>query len=128
MTNKPYQLQYVEFYLTNVCDTNCQNCNRFNNYAFTGHFKWDDHKDDYVEWSKKLDILKLCFLGGEPLTNPDLINWVIGGAALWPDARLQITTNGHFISKFAKLYAALPDIVKQNLILDVSAHSPDRKV
>jgi hypothetical protein len=39
-----YHLSYAEFYITHVCNLNCPDCNRFNNYAFKGHQRWDDVK------------------------------------------------------------------------------------
>ena len=40
-----HRLNYAEFYITNVCNLNCTECNRFNNYHFSGHQRWDDYSD-----------------------------------------------------------------------------------
>ena len=62
-----YKLPYVEFYITNVCNLNCTNCNRFNNYAFAGHQRWADNKEFYQQWAEILDVQEISILGGEPL-------------------------------------------------------------
>lgn len=84
----------IEFYITNVCNFNCDNCNRLNNYYFSGHESWIDHAHEYQEWSRKIDFKKIIILGGEPTLNPDLPVWVKELRKLWPDARLIINTNG----------------------------------
>ena len=87
-------LDLVEFYVTNVCNYNCEGCNRFNNYYFKGHKYWDDYKDIYKEWSKKINFKMVCFDGGETTLNPKFMEWVYGVRELWPETTLEITTNG----------------------------------
>ena len=33
----------IEFYITNVCNIACPQCNRFNNWNFKGHQIWKDY-------------------------------------------------------------------------------------
>ena len=67
-----YKLPRVEFYITNVCNLNCDNCNRFNNFAFSGHYRWADYESSFKEWSKIIDFPEIAIIGGEPFANPDL--------------------------------------------------------
>ena len=72
-------LPTVEFYITNVCNLSCAGCNRFNNYKFKGLQRWDDYKDIYRRWSEELHVTKyIGILGGEPMLNPDFMNWLEG--------------------------------------------------
>lgn len=102
-----HNLAYSEFYITNVCNQNCENCNRFNNYAYKGHYLWDDHKDEYAKWAKLVNIDLIGILGGEPFGNPDMMNWIHGIAELWPNANLTIVTNGTQFDKWPNLYEDL---------------------
>jgi organic radical activating enzyme len=97
---------YVEFYITNVCNLNCHNCNRFNNYHLRGHQLWQDHAAVYAEWAKHVRFQKVTILGGEPLLNPSLLDWVKGINQLWNKA-VQIQTNGTRINKVPGLYEVL---------------------
>ena len=99
-----FYLNYSEFYITNVCNLNCQNCNRYNNFAFSGHQTWSDHADQYRAWAEILDIKEIGILGGEPLLNPDFPNWLHGIAELWPNAKIHIDTNGTQLHKWPDLY------------------------
>ena len=86
--------KFIEFYITNVCNYNCDNCNRLNNYKFSGHENWKEHEKDYVEWSKKVKFEVITILGGEPLLHPGLIDWIKGIRECWPESDLTIVSNG----------------------------------
>lgn len=102
-----YKLDYAEFYITNVCNLNCVNCNRFNNFNFTGHELWQEHKADYAQWARLIDIKSIGLLGGEPMLNPDFLLWVEGIAELWPNATVNIITNGTQFHRWPELYNVL---------------------
>jgi organic radical activating enzyme len=115
-------LEYCEFYITNVCNLNCPRCNRYNNYAFSGHQRWDDYADIYQAWSKRLDIPRIGILGGEPLLNPDFDKWLKGIARLWPDSNIFINSNGTQLDRWPDLYRWL-DEYKGRVRLDINRHN-----
>lgn len=104
--NSRVHVHKTEFYITNVCNLACTNCNRFNNYDFAGWQKWDDYADIYAEWAKKINIKDLVILGGEPLLNPSICNWIKGLNKLW-NKGLQIVTNGTRLNSVPGLYDSL---------------------
>lgn len=101
----------VEFYITNVCNLTCEGCNRFNNLKFRGWQDWNEYADVYREWGKHVDLDKIVILGGEPLLNPSLTDWIKGLHNIWkklPDkdaaVPIQILTNGTRLGYFDDLY------------------------
>ena len=118
-----FELEYTEFYITNVCNLSCENCNRFNNFNFKGHQRWDDYADIYKQWAEKLEIKKIGMLGGEPMLNPAFIDWVNGVKALWPNSEIVIITNGTQLDRWPELYSVLQD--SPNILLEVNIHSND---
>jgi organic radical activating enzyme len=84
----------IEFYITNVCNFNCDNCNRLNNYYFSGHDLWADYQEIYQKWSQVVEFKAITILGGEPTLNPTLIEWIVGLRKLWPNAVIDVVTNG----------------------------------
>jgi|APSaa5957512622_1039677.scaffolds.fasta_scaffold32156_2 organic radical activating enzyme len=122
-------LDYVEFYITNVCNFNCTHCNRFNNYQFSGQQKWDDYKDIYREWSNKLDLPRVSILGGEPTLNPTFMDWVNGVRELWPETSIEITTNGTRFKFWPELYQTIIDHRKKGgqTFISIGVHNKDRK-
>lgn len=117
-------LDYAEFYITNVCNLNCERCNRFNNYAFGGHMSWQEHENDYIEWSKKLRFNRIGILGGEPMAHPDFLLWVDAIARLWPSSQIMIMTNGTYLSRYPGLYDFLQSW-QGRVRIDVSRHDAD---
>ena len=97
----------IEFYITNVCNLTCKDCNRYNNYNFKGWQNWNDYKDIYAEWAKKIDITNIVLLGGEPLLNPSICEWISGIRKLWPKSNIQIITNGTHLNSVPGLYEAI---------------------
>ena len=119
-----HHLSFADFYITNVCNLNCENCNRYNNFAFSGHQRWDKYVDLYTEWAKIINIEMIGILGGEPLLNPDFIKWLEGISKLWPHSFIRISTNGTQLLRWPELY----DILKKSegrIYLEVNHHGID---
>lgn len=96
----------VDFYITNVCNYTCENCNRFNNHHFTGWQRWSDYRDVYREWAKKVTVPAAVIMGGEPTLNPSLVEWIYGLADTFQTS-VQILTNGTRLQHVDGLYDAL---------------------
>ena len=123
--NKKFQLNYVEFYITNVCNLTCQGCNRFNSFKFKGWQKWEDYADTYKQWSEQIEFREIAIMGGEPFLNSSIYEWIEGLATLWPDSNICLTTNGTQIDKHPNLYSVL-DKYRQ-VELDISLHNKVEK-
>jgi organic radical activating enzyme len=99
-------IEKLEFYITNVCNLNCANCNRFNNHNFAGWQRWSDYANDYAEWAKYIQLKKIVILGGEPLLNPNLNEWIVGLNKYF-DCPIQILTNGTRLNYVPGFYELL---------------------
>lgn len=99
-------VEKLEFYITNVCNLACPDCNRFNDHNFTGHQLWHDYEADYKKWSTTLDVSSLVILGGEPLLNPTICEWVRGLNRCF-GKNVQVLTNGTRLNHAKGLYDAL---------------------
>lgn len=116
-----HYLERMEFYITHVCNLNCERCNRFNNYAFAGHKKWADYREDYVKWSKILYPSFINILGGEPLLHPEFMTWLTGVSELWPNSRIVIITNGTQFDRWPDLYSVMKK-EEGRIQIDLSVH------
>jgi len=96
----------IEFYITNICNLACPQCNRFNDHNFTGGQDWKDYEEVYTSWSKKIRLQKVTILGGEPLLNPSITDWIRGINRLW-DKRVNLLTNGTRLNHVPGLYDAM---------------------
>jgi organic radical activating enzyme len=119
---KKYYLEDGVFYITNVCNLTCDHCESYNNLNFKGHFIWKDYEDSWKEWSKLVRLERINIHGGEPITNPDLINWAKNLIKLWPDATEHyISSNGTLLKNNLDLCRELIDL---GWNFDVVAHDP----
>ena len=114
-------IEKIEFYITNVCNLNCQGCNRFNNHAFSGWQRWSDYESIYEKWSQYIDINRIVLLGGEPLLNPDIVQWAYGLNRLF-NKHVQILSNGTRINHVKGLYELLQS---GRAWVGVSWHNPN---
>lgn len=77
-----------------------------------------------------MDIGRISFMGGEPLINPDYIDWLYNVRRLWPNAKINVFTNGTRFNDQPVLYDT---IVKLNhayagkVEIIVSLHDPDHE-
>jgi len=117
-----HHLNYGEFYITNVCNLNCTNCNRFNNFAFNGHELWSEHADKYQQWAKVISFNHIGILGGEPFLNPSFVEWVKNVLELWPNSKVSIITNGTQFDRWPELYPLLVQH-RNRFYLEVTIHS-----
>ena len=106
-----HRLSYAEVYITNVCNYSCTHCQSLNNFAFKGHQLWKDYQAEYKILSNQVDFERLQIMGGEPTLNPDFEKWVNEISNLWPNAKLEISSNG---SRLDKLTPAIYQILSKN--------------
>lgn len=118
--NSKVQLETLEVYITNVCNLTCSNCNRYNNYKFTGWQNWADYESTVAQWAEYIDVKTLMILGGEPLLNPTIVDWIRGLRKYWPNAFIGVQSNGTRIDHVPGLYEAL---LEKSYIM-VSVHDP----
>lgn len=84
----------IEIYITNQCNLTCNNCNRFNNYNFSGHYSWQKNQQAILDWGKRITAPTITIIGGEPMLHPDLYEWCHLVTTAWPDRPVTIQSNG----------------------------------
>lgn len=114
----------LEFYITNVCNLTCSGCNRYNNYKFSGWQSWAEAEPILERWAEKIEIQHPVILGGEPLLNRDIVQWITGIRRLWPRmAGVQVQSNGTRLDMIPGLYEA----TDHNNWIGVSLHSAEHR-
>lgn len=122
-----HTIQKTEVYITNVCNLTCDQCNRFNNFDFKGWQAWSDYANDYKTWGQLIDLKAITIMGGEPLLNPTLVEWIHGlNDAFGID--VQVLTNGTRLGQVKGLYEAIAFARPRNGVhnkLAISLHNMD---
>jgi len=122
---KKFLIEDASFNITKVCNLTCDGCESFNNYNFKGHMKFADYEHLYTRWSEILDIEIVTIHGGEPFTNPYILNWTSNVKRLWPNAdEYYIATNGTLLKN--KIDTARK-ILNQGYYLNITVHDPEMK-
>jgi hypothetical protein len=117
----------VEFYITNICNLTCENCNRFNNHKFSGWQRWTDYADIYQQWSEYIKLKNIVILGGEPLLNPTITDWITGLSKVFKSP-VQVLTNGLHLNKVVGLYDAMVQTRQYNAkgcFIQISLHNTE---
>jgi len=117
----------VDFYITNVCNLTCQNCNRFNNHNFKGWQRWSDYQADYEQWGKLIELKSITIMGGEPFLNPTLKDWIAGLNRIF-GIDVQVLTNGTRFEHSPSLYNSFlyhSSKTRENNHIGVSLHNMD---
>lgn len=123
MERKKHYMPDGTFYITHSCNLTCHNCESYNNKKFKGHYTWEKYKSYYQEWGKIINLGGLINIhGGEPLTNPDIMNWADGLMSIWPDAEeYTVSSNGTLLSNKKELVL---ELANKGWRWDISVHDP----
>lgn len=92
------RLSYYEYHVTHHCNLKCKGCGHYSNICDTGY-------GDLIKYIEDINRLKELFwgvervrlMGGEPLLNADLPEFIEVTRKAFPDADLRIVTNGLLI-------------------------------
>lgn len=94
-------LSYAEVMASYACDLSCTGCTNYSNYHYSGHPKWEGVRDHLQAWLPRIEFTAFGVIGGEPLLNPRLEEWLIGIRALMPRTELVLVTNGNRLRQTA---------------------------
>jgi len=113
-------LPFLETMITYACNLSCHGCTNYSDYNMKGNIKWADGRTQLEGWLEKLDISDFGLIGGEPLLNPELDQWMFGCRKLMPHSQIRITTNASLFLQKPQLLDWCIDI--GNCVLKFSIH------
>ena len=121
-------LDYVESEITEFCNLNCKGCADFINLVpDKKHYALEEFTKDYTRLSELFyTVKKIRLMGGGPLLNPQLGEYVKVCRKLFPAADIRIVTNGLLIPKLSP--KTLQTIQKNKCKFDISNYPPTRKM
>lgn len=114
-------LPFLELMIINACNLSCQGCTTFSDLKHKGSIRWSTGKQWLEPWTDRLDLQAIGLMGGEPLMNPDLENWLYGIRELLPNAQIRFVTNGTLLHKHWKIFDILRDL--GNTVFKISYHT-----
>ena len=119
-------LPFLEIMPIQGCNLSCVGCSNYSDLIHRGYLTWEEGRAQIEPWLDRIDIPDFGIIGGEPLMNPEIFNWITGVRNLLPNSQIRFTTNGLLLDKF-------PDIMKLfmevgNCVFKITKHVSDPKL
>jgi sulfatase maturation enzyme AslB (radical SAM superfamily) len=116
-------LPFVETMITYGCNLSCLGCTNYSDYDTRGWVPWAQGREWLTSWVDRVDIPDFGIMGGEPLMNPQVNEWIRGTRDLLPTSQIRFTTNGVLLHKKPEVLNTLLDI--GNCVIKLSVHQPN---
>jgi hypothetical protein len=115
-------IRRLQIHAAHACNLTCDGCSHFSNYGHAGIVTPEDARAQLAPWSRRLRVTgRFAILGGEPTLNPRLTEFVAVVLELFPDAPLEVATNGFFLDR----HPDLPGVLKGRGQIVLGKHGDD---
>lgn len=95
----------LEFHLADHCNLNCKGCSHFAPIADKRFADLDDYTRDLKQLQGLFSTIeKIRLMGGEPLLNPQIDEFVLTTRAIFPRTKIRICTNGILLPKMPEKF------------------------
>ena len=120
------QIPFAEMMTTQVCNLSCRGCSTYSDIKHQGAIPWQQAQQQLIPWLEKVSFGDFGIMGGEPLINPDIRNWITGARLLMPDTKIRFPTNGLLLEK----HFDIVDLLRQvgNSILKITVHVDNQEL
>lgn len=119
MSSKPV-LPFLETMITQACNISCVGCSNYSDLPHQGYVSWPEGQKQIAAWLARVDIPDFGIMGGEPLINPEVHDWIQGCRDLMPESQIRFTTNGLLLHKHLDIVDLLHDI--GNSVFKITVH------
>jgi organic radical activating enzyme len=113
-------LPFVEIMVTQSCNLSCHGCTNYSDIAHKGYLTWEQGRREIEPWLERVIIPDFGILGGEPLMNPDIRNWIRGLREILPNSQIRFTTNGILLAQNFDIVDLLHEI--ENVVFKIAVH------
>lgn len=115
-------LPFCETMITYSCNLSCQGCTNYSDYNMKGWVPWIQGREWIEAWLDRVDIPDFGIIGGEPLMNPQVKQWIRGCREIMPASQIRFTTNAVLLSRRSSVLDDLFDI--GNCVIKLTLHQP----
>ena len=111
---------------TQVCNLSCAGCTNYSDLTHSGYVRWADMKQQLESWLAVIDIPDFGIMGGEPLVNPEIRQWLQGVRELMPNSQIRFTTNGLLLDKYFDVVDLAHDV--GNIVFKITVHQDTAEI
>lgn len=119
-------LPFVETMITQACNISCTGCTNYSDLVHSGYLTWEQGRAELLPWLERVTIPDFGILGGEPLMNPDVRNWIVGLRDLLPNGQLRFTTNALLLDRNFDIVDLLADV--GNVVFKIAVHEQNSQL
>ena len=103
-SNDDFIMNHVEVHLAEHCNLNCKYCCHFSCIAQKEFYDLDKFRQDMTKMSSLFNkqLLDLQLLGGEPLLNPEINEYVKHSREVFPRTLISIITNATLLDSMGE--------------------------
>lgn len=122
-----HRLDYLEVHVAHHCNLRCKGCGHLSNIVPKEFPDLNQFKKDLMQLKKYFYGIKMFhLLGGEPLLNPELPEYIIATRKAFPDADIRVVSNGLLIPT---LEDYVLDVMKRYCVeFDISFYHPTKNI
>ncbi len=113
-------IEALELHVAHGCNLLCESCSHYSDQGHDGIVSVAEADAWMGLWSRRLHPSRFALLGGEPTIHPQLSDLVVLSRRHWPDAQLQVVTNGFLLHRHPQLPVVLAG--DANASISVSIH------
>lgn len=111
--------------ITQVCNLSCVGCTNYSDLPQRGYVTWEQGRNDLTAWLERIDIPDFGIMGGEPLINPECLQWLQGVRELLPHSQIRFTTNGLLLHRWPNLVDQLKELGNVSFKITVHHSTPE---
>lgn len=99
VVDKPL-VRHLETNVVDNCNLNCRGCSHFSNlFGYNDRVSFETFCNDLQKIADNIEVYSLLLLGGEPLLESRINDYIRSARKILPRAIIQITTNGLLIPR-----------------------------
>lgn len=87
-------INYIETHITEACNLRCRGCSHFSVFAKPKHKDIEEFRREFKRLAEIDDIRIIRIMGGEPLLNPDFMEYLRIVREFFPNSDVVLVTNG----------------------------------
>ena len=119
-------LPFVESIVLKPCNLKCHGCSTYSDLTHSGYTTARDGIEELRMWSERLEIEAWGAMGGEPLMNHQIREWLTGVRDLLPKAQIRFITNGILLEKHFDIVEMLAEM--GNAVFKITVHVEDDRI
>lgn len=87
-------IPYFETHITEACNLRCRGCSHFSVFAKPKHKDLGEFDREFKRMSEIEEVRVMRLMGGEPLLNPNFMEYLRIARKYFPDSHICLVTNG----------------------------------